>query len=306
MERTKKSRLRKLWMLLLSLALLALGAGCMWILHIAMQFMMPAKAASEQVINTPPVMNRESYIWIPPTEPETEPESEEEFILPPYELQIDMNQVRNHRSSNSDVIGWIRIQDTVVNYPIMQTDNNGFYTDHNWLGQPSSAGAIFADWRCDLDSTDNAVVYGHNLANGSMLHAIKNYKVYDWGCRHPFIEIASLEHRYLYRVMSVNVLYGENGASFDYWNFIRMNRSRYRHYLDNIRNTSQVWYADDTNLPRDNYDRIIALQTCNSGAHDGMRCIVFAQCIGDFTNESVYDENVGRPEQKTQPQAVFP
>ena len=285
----------------LCLLLLAGGGICLWMLHLAMQFTMPAKAASAQTITTPPVMDRESYVWIPPTEPETEP-AEEEFTLPPYELRIDMNQVQNYHNSNENVIGWIRIQDTAVNYPIMQTNNNNFYTDHNWQGQYSSAGAIFADWRCELDSTDNAVVYGHNLANGSMLHAIKNYKVYDWGRSHPFIEVASLSHRYLYRVMSVNVLYGENGANFDYWNYIRMNRSRYRTYIDSIRNTSQVWYADSSKLPRDNYDRIIALQTCNSGAHDGMRCIVFARCIGDFTNISVYDDTIGLVESKTPPQ----
>ena len=293
-------------MLLLSLLLLAGGCVCLWVLHLTLQFKMPAKAASAQVINTPPVMDRESYIWIPPTEPETEPVEEETFALPPYELRIDMNQVQNYHNSNGDVIGWIRIQDTAVNYPIMQTDNNWFYTDHTWQGHPSSAGAIFADWRCDLDNTDNAVVYGHNLANGSMLHAIKNYKVEDWGRRHPFIEVASLSRRYLYRVMSVNVLYGENGAKFEYWNFIRMNGARYRYYLESMRNTSQVWYADDRHLPRDNDDRIIALQTCNSGAHDGMRCVVFAQCMGDFTNISVYDDSVGLKESKTPPQETRP
>ncbi|MCR4643905.1 MAG: class B sortase [Oscillospiraceae bacterium] len=303
MDAKQNSRKGKLWMIPLSILLLAGGGVCLWMLYLALQFTMPAKAVAAQEINTPPVMDRESYVWIPPTEPE---EEEEKFILPPYELHINMNQVNEYHNYNNDVIGWIRIQDTVVNYPIMQTDNNNFYVDHNWQGQPSSAGAIFADCRCDLDFTDNALVYGHNQANGSMLHAIKNYKVADWGRMHPYVEIASLSHRYLYKVLSVNVVYGEIGANFEYWNCIRMNRSRYQYYLNNIRNTAQVWYADDRHLPRDNNDRIIALQTCNSGAHDGMRCVVFAQCIGDFTNESVYDETVGRPEIKTPPEEWRP
>lgn len=290
----RKNRLRKLWMLPLSLVLLAGGIVCLRLLYLARIFTLPAKATAEQVINTPPVMDRDSFIWVPPTEPETEPPEDEEIGPGPYDLTVDLAKVQRWHNGNGDVIGWVRIKDTAINYPIMQTDNNWFYTDHNSQGQFTHDGAIFADYRCSLDNTDNALVYGHNLANGTMLHAIKNYKVAEWGRMHPYIEVASLSKRYLYRVLSVNVIYGEEGAKFDYWNYINMNRAGYRNYLNNIRSTSQVWYGDEMRLPRDGRDRIIALQTCNSGANDGIRCVVFAQCLGDFTDVAVYDEKTGR------------
>lgn len=287
-------------MLPLSLMLLAGGIVCLRLLYLAHNFMLPAKAEAVQVINTPPVMDRDSFIWEPPTEPETEPV--DELDPGPYDLTVDVGKVQNYHNSNGDVIGWVRIQDTAINYPIVQTNNNYFYTDHNWQGQYTHDGAIFADWRCSLDHTDNALVYGHNLANGTMLHAIKNYKVAEWGKMHPYIEVASLSKRYLYQVLSVNVLYGEEGAAFDYWNYIKMNRTAYRRFLSSIRSTSQVWYGDDHDLPRDGYDRIIALQTCNSGANDGIRCVVFARCLGDFTDIAVYDHHVGIEESMQPPQ----
>lgn len=281
--KAKIMRRQKRWMLPLGMLLLACGALCLWMLTLSMQYMLPAKAETTHSVQTTPMMNRDNFVWVPP---EPEPEDEPEPV--PYQFTINLSDVQSHHNSNADVIGWIRIQDTVINYPIMQTNNNNFYTNHNWLGQPTSHGAIFADWRCDLDTSDNSLIYGHNLANGTMLHAIKNYKVEEWGNTHPYIEVASLTHRYLYKVLSVNVLYGERGAEFDYWNYIDLNRTDYNAFYKNLKRSAIVWYGDSSDPPRDKRDRLIALQTCNSGAHDGMRCIVFAQCIGDFPDASSY------------------
>lgn len=290
----KKIRRKKLWMLPLSILLMAGGLVCLWLLMLSVRFTMPARAENIPSISTEPLMNRDDFVWIPPTEPEPEPEPGPE----PYQLTINLADVQSRHNYNHDIAGWVRIKDTVINYPIMQTTNNSFYTDHNSQGQFSHNGAIFADWRCTLDDSDNVLIYGHNLANGTMLHAIKNYKVADWGNNHRYIEVASLTHRYLYKVLSVNVIYGELGAKFDYWNYIEMNRSDYRRFYENLKSSALVWYGDDTAPPRDRLDQMLVLQTCNSGARDGMRCVVFAQRIGDFTDIPDYQESEGLPEKK--------
>lgn len=293
------NRKKKLWMVPLSILLMAGGLMCLWMLRLSFQFMLPVKAETTQMIEAEPAMDRDDFIWIPPPPPEPEPEPEPE----PYQLQVDLANVQSYHNYNTDVIGWIRIKDTAINYPIMQSGDNEFYVDHTWQGQPSHAGAIFADFRCAIEGTDNTLIYGHNMANGSMLHAIKNYKVEEWGRAHQYIEVASLTHRYLYKVLSVNVVYGEWGAAFEYWNYIDMNRASYRDYYENIRNTALVWYGDDSDPPKDNEDRIIALQTCNSGANDGIRCLVFAQCIGDFTDIPTYMESSNAAEPRMEPPA---
>ena len=287
------ARVKKRWMLPTGILMLLLGFGCFGLLLLALHFTFPEKTAAAATITADPLLDRSALEWIPPTEPSTEPEPTTEppdFI---YHMGIDMGKVASYHNSNPDVVGWVRIPDTCINYPIVQTTNNDFYVHHNWQGQSSFAGAIFADWRCNLDSTDNALLYGHNMGNGSMFHAIKNYKVYNWGMAHRYFEIASLSHRYLYRVVSCNVIYGEPGSKFEYWNYINMNRPNYRNYFTGIQNTAGTWYGDGLDAPRDNTDRMIALQTCNSGASDGMRCVVFAELVGDVTNVAQYSEKQG-------------
>ncbi len=236
---------------------------------------------SSVTVSAEQVMSEEAYFekfYVPPpttepTEPPTEPIT--------YEMQIDLQKVQSYHATNPDVIGWLYIQDTPVNYPVVQGTDNYFYMDHNWKKQYSYAGSIFADWQCRIESSENSLIYGHNMGNGTMLHGIKYYKDEAWGLEHPFFEVATLDKRYLYEVISVNVIYGEAGAKFEYWKCIDMDEAAYNAFIQNIRDTSYIWYGDDERLPQYGRDRMIALQTCNSGAHDGMRCVLFARCVGE-------------------------
>lgn len=273
---------KKLFLMPVSLLLILLSVICFYLIYLSYHYDLPTKAVVYPETVSEPYLTRAEYVQ--PTEPPTEPPTEEPEPEPeaPYQMQIDMSTVASYHASNPDVAGWIKISGTVINYPVMQNEDNNYYVEHSWNKKASHAGAIFADWRCRPEKSDNTLLYGHNMGNGSMFHAIKNYKSADWGNSHKYIEFATLEHRYLYRVLSCNVLYGEAGAKFEYWNFIEMNRSEYRNFLNGIRNSATVWYGDDRHLPRDNYEKLITLQTCNSGANDGIRCVVFAYCVGEF------------------------
>lgn len=114
-----------------------------------------------------------------------------------------------------------------------------------------------------------------------MFHSVKNFKEEAWGKEHIYFEVASLEKRYLYRIVASAVLNGEEGAAFDYWNRIDMTEDEYKKYIEEIRTNALVWYAPEDDLPTYE-DRIIALQTCNSGADDGIRCVLFGQCLGAY------------------------
>ena len=93
--------------------------------------------------------------------------------------------------------------------------------------------------------------------------------------------MATLDKRYLYRIVASSVLNGEDGAAFDYWNRITLNQEEFQKYIEEIRSTALIWYAPDDDPPAYG-DKIIALQTCNSGADDGIRCLLFGQCLGEF------------------------
>ena len=300
------SKKRKLWMLPASGAMMAGGLVCIATLLIAMQFNLPQRPEISAEINTSPMLDRSALEYVPPTEPPTEEAAEpvkEDFI---YTFGVDVNKVRSAAAGNPDIIGWIRIPDTPINYPVMQSNDNQFYVHHDTAGRSSFAGAIFADYRCNMETSDNTLIYGHNMGNGGMFHAIKNYKDRNWGEAHRYFELVTLNHRYLYRVVSSNVIFGERGSSFEYWNFINMNRGEMRYYFNSMRNCATVWYGDELATPRDNETRMLCLQTCNSGAADGMRCCLFAELVGDGTYITQYSEKTGLPGYKLPGVAAAP
>lgn len=257
---------------------LFIGAAIIFLILFLEQYEKPrqlsARMACAQAYPAEAMLVKETAPPTEATEPTTEPIT--------YEMQIDLQKINNYHAENKDVIGWIYIPDTVVNYPIVQSYDNVYYMDRNWKGEYSYSGSIFADWRCLIDDSENSLLYGHNMGNGSMFHAVKYYKDQEWGAEHPYFEVATLDKRFLYKVLSVNVLNGLEGADFEYWNCVNLNGREYEEFITNIRNSSEVWYGHDEHLPKYGKDRIITLQTCNSGAGDGIRCVLFAQCIGEY------------------------
>ena len=199
-----------------------------------------------------------------------------------YTMQIDMDKVQEYHDANEDVVGWVYIEDTVIDYPVVQSDDNSYYLERDWEGNYSHSGSIFEDYRGTIGETENTLFYGHNMGSGAMFHAIKNYKDESWGNEHIYFEVASLDTRYLYRIVACSVLDGLEGADFDYWNVINLrDEDEFDEYIEEIRETALVWYAPEDDEPEYG-DDMIALQTCNSGSNDGIRCVLFGQCLGEF------------------------
>ncbi|MBQ8686967.1 MAG: class B sortase [Ruminococcus sp.] len=202
-----------------------------------------------------------------------------------YDMKLDLAYVEEYDAVNADVAGWLYIEGTVIDYPIIQCGDNYTYIHQDWMGNYSYSGCIYADFRGDIDESNLNLLYGHNMADGSMLSSIRGYLDEEWGKERRYFEVASEEKRYLYEVFSVNVLYGESGADFTYWmpdqsDTLELSKADFKAYINSIKSSSNVWYADEDDMPEYG-DQIIGLQTCNSGADDGMRCVLFAKCLGE-------------------------
>jgi len=87
-----------------------------------------------------------------------------------YSINIDFEELLK---INSDIVGWIYIANTDVNYPIMQANNNDYYLKKNIYKEYSSCGSIFLDCNTDKFNEDNTVIYGHNLKNQKMFADLK-------------------------------------------------------------------------------------------------------------------------------------
>ena len=299
---TSRKRRRKVWYLPAGIAAMTGGLACVSLLLVSMQFSLPQKPQRDGQVHSLPRLSRAALRYSP------EKAAKPEKSAFQYDMHIDLSSVRSAAAGNSDIIGWIYIPDTPIDYPVLQTNDNIFYVEHDLNGRPSHAGAIFADYWCDLENSDKPLLYGHNMGNGSMFHCVKNYKDQEWGEAHPYFEIATLDKRYLYRVISCNVLCGEAGADFVYWDKkdMEMSYARFREYYDTVRDTSLIWYGGDDLSARDEKPQMVVLQTCNSGAADGIRCCVFAERVGDVTGVEQYSARQGLPGEKLETCLTMP
>src|SRR5699024_3340385 len=106
---------------------------------------------------------------------------------------------------NEDTVGWITIEDTKIDYPIMQTDNNTDYLRTSFYGDDLLAGSVFLDYRNDLTSGENRnlIVYGHRMKDGSMFEHLEKYLDEDFFHSHSSFTFDTLYESYEAEVFAV-------------------------------------------------------------------------------------------------------
>lgn len=94
------------------------------------------------------------------------------------------------RKVNADVIGWIRIPDTQIDYPLLKGEDNEYYLKHNWKHNATVDGAVFMEHENAADFSDfNTIIYGHNMRSGAMFGGLKAYRSRDYWEEHPYMYI---------------------------------------------------------------------------------------------------------------------
>ena len=187
-------------------------------------------------------------------------------VLPEYEEFL---------SQNPDLVGWLTIQGTKVDYPVVQkAEDNDYYLNHSFDGSEDSAGTIYVDYRSDIvNPTTNTMVYGHNMKNGTMFGSLKNYLQEDFFKEYRYIQFNTIYEHRLYQVVSVGlseVAYQDEN-SYRYYNFIQANNmEEWQEFVDNV-NSLAIYQSDVTLEPS---DEILTLSTCNSYTEDGRLFIV--------------------------------
>lgn len=199
-------------------------------------------------------------VSIPSSDEETDPLQEDlasgdshEFRIPDSLVRMDVLQ-----KINSDAIGWIRIPDTNINYPILQAKDNERYLRHTITGEYNKAGCIFVDFRSeDAFREANTIIYGHNLLNGKMFSNLMKYEKQDWYQDHPYIYIQTSEGVQVYEIYSC---YRTLDSSQTYTFGLETDTEAFQEYLDET--VDQALYS--TGIKPDSSDRIVTLSTCTN------------------------------------------
>lgn len=169
------------------------------------------------------------------------------------EIKIDFDGLY---TINKDIVAWIKVNGTNINYPVVKTTNNDFYLNHNFSKKSNSAGAIFMDYRNNLENDRNIVFYGHNRKDGTMFGSLKNCLNKEW-CeneKNRTIIVCYPNKNVKYEVFSVYSI--ENEEYYLDTNF--STSEEFNLFLNKIKERSVY----DFNVDLDSTEEIITLSTC--------------------------------------------
>lgn len=189
-----------------------------------------------------------------------------------------LEQYQTLYNSNKRLIGWLKIDDTNIDYPVMQCDDNEFYLSHNFDSEEDKAGAIFLDCNCDvLKKNDNMIIYGHHLTSGRMFSQLGDYEKQSFFEKHQYIQFDTIYEQRLYQVMFAfrSKVYNEDDVVFKYYQFINANsEEEFNSYMLEMNDKSfyetGVWafYGDE----------LLTLSTCDYHEDNG-RFVVVAKRV---------------------------
>ncbi len=175
-------------------------------------------------------------------------------------------------SINDETVGWLKVNNTRVNYPVVQADNNDYYLDHSFYKQSNFNGWIFMDYRNNTDNLDqNTIIYGHNLKNGMMfgtLNLLKNSSWYD-NPDNLVITFNTTTKQMKWQIFSIYVINVTNDylyVNFEY-------DSQFKEFVDKLRSRS----IKDFGVEVSKFDKILTLSTCQNNSKQ--RLVVHAKLI---------------------------
>lgn len=215
----------------------------------------------------------------PATEESTEPPTEPPTERPMLESMTDLY------AQNPEIIGWMTMEDTVLDYPVMQTpDDPEKYLHLNFDQNYAFAGELFVDARCTMgpdleEESDNLIVYGHNMLNGTMFRPIMKYKHQSWWEDHPTFSFTTLYEERAYEIVAAfyDRVYFSYEDVFKFYQFIDAED-------EEDFNEAVAYYKDhalyDTGVTPEYGDHLITLVTCSSYIDDG-RFVVIGRLVTD-------------------------
>lgn len=195
-----------------------------------------------------------------------------------FQLPDILDEYKTLYEKNKKLIGWLKIDDTIIDYPVMQTSDNDYYLEHNYNQEYDKNGSIFMDYNCSIyPRSTNLILYGHHMKSGKMFGQLQKYAKESYGKEHAVIQFDTIYEKSTYQVMFVfrSQVYNDNDIVFKYYQFINANsEEEFNYYM----NEMSVLSLYDTGVTASYGDSLLTLSTCDSSQEDG-RFVVVAKRI---------------------------
>lgn len=195
--------------------------------------------------------------------------------IDPADLTI-LKEYKKLYKQNKDMVGWLKIEGTNIDYPVMQTgeDEGDYYLHHDFNKEESVSGSLFLDARNDFVNRDtNLIIYGHNMRDGSMFGRLKNYMDKEYWEQHKEIVFDTIYEKVHYSIVAVclsKVNY-QDDYTFRYYNFLN---AESKEDFDAFKANIQQLTAFEQTVDISYGDELLTLSTCNSYIEDGRLFLV--------------------------------
>ncbi len=202
------------------------------------------------------------------------------------DIEIDNTQITPQRTEkmlkleelqkeNNEIIGWLEIEGTNINYPVLQTKDNDFYLTHNYKKEKSASGSLFLDKDFDLkNGSSNYLIYGHRNKQRLMFEDLMKYAKEDFYKEHKTIQFTTNKEDATYEILSVfysRVYYKSEKNVFRYYYFVNANNeAEYNNFINEAKKASIY----DTGITAQYGEQLLTLSTCEYSQEDGRFAIV--------------------------------
>lgn len=228
------------------------------------------------------VFDNVANLIVEETQPAPEPSAEDAEKQPaePTEPAAEMTAYEKYAAvyaQNNDFVGWLCIEGTNINYPVMQTpEDPNYYLKRAFDHSYSDYGVPYVQENCALGISDNIVIYGHNMSNGSMFADLCRYEKKSFWEAHPIIHFDTLSGYGDYEIVTVfkTVAYSQDG--FKYYHFVDAESAA---DFDAFLAQCMELELYDTGMDAEYGDQLITLSTCEYSRKNGRMVIVAKKIV---------------------------
>lgn len=213
------------------------------------------------------------------TTPQTEPTAEAEAMIPSTPVEstepVILPEYAELYAQNSDMVGWIRIEDTKINYPVVQSpDSPNFYLNHGFDKGKTDYGCPYVAEICDVSKpSDNLIIYGHHKKNGTMFTALTKFQRKSFWENHKTFSFDTLYEKQTYEIVAVfkTVVYTNSTSEFKYYQFSdAQTPEQFDTYISKCKEKALY----DTGVSAEYGDKLITLSTCEYSNKNGRLVLV--------------------------------
>lgn len=190
------------------------------------------------------------------------------------EKQEDTVNMEELYKINNHIVGWIKIENTNINYPVMQTkESPNYYLRRNFYRQYSILGTPYIAENCNIENSDNLIIYGHHIKGNKVFGELENYKTKEYYNNHQNIKFYTMKEKAEYEIIAVFKTVAYTG--FQYYKFYDAENEReFNTFIQKCKELS--FY--DTEKTAVYGDKLITLSTCEYSNQNG-RLVVIARKI---------------------------